>query len=178
MRKFENHLHGPPPSEPLLDVSHMACATWRPIWRPLGLSTPVAGRLLFWAKAMTHQAKQKAPNLNLKDWAFPQSRGLDRWCSTERKWLVKHARYKWDRVWLLLISSWERSHFSTLEKYILVVHHQFFWNKHWALPLRSNSLDHQLQNKIKCAFCGPPFWFIYMRVELWAKPHGIKLRCY
>jgi hypothetical protein len=28
--------------------------------------------------------------------------------------------------------------------------------------LRSNSLDHQLQNIIKCAFYGPPFWFIYM----------------
>jgi hypothetical protein len=70
-----------------------------------------------------------------------------------------------------------RTH-TTSEIIYMIVHHQFFWDKHWALPLRSNSLDHQLQNIIKCAFYGPPFWFIYMRVELWAKPHGTKLRCY
>ncbi len=54
----------------------------------------------------------------------------------------------------------------------------FFWGT-LGTPNKSTSLDSQLQNRKKCAPYGPPFQFIYMRVELWAK-HAcdIKVRCY
>jgi hypothetical protein len=40
-------------------------------------------------------------------------------------------------------------------------------------------LDSQLQNTKKCAPYGPPFQFIYVRLELWANHAcGIKVRCY
>jgi hypothetical protein len=47
-----------------------------------------------------------------------------------------------------------------------------------AMPNRRTSPNPQLQNGSKCAPHVSPFEFIYREVELLAKHHGIKPRCY
>jgi hypothetical protein len=88
-------------------------------------------------------------------------------------------------VWFILISSWvHHSHICfSLEGAILIwiwPITNFFWDigalPNRKAPIWTSSCKIDINNVLPLEH--RPFQLIYMGVELWAKPYGIKLRCY